>query len=138
MFARSKYSNNLGPSAKLGHVRAGGSPDARRADSITGQAEVFPQKDRRVNPQTGEQSRCQADESILQGLARAPVRKARIPEDSTCHTFRHSFATQVLHHGYDIRSVQELLGHKDVKTMMACTHVLNRVGKGVRRPVDAL
>jgi integron integrase len=99
---------------------------------------VFPANHRWVNGQTGQEGRHHIHESAVQRAVKEAVRKAGIAKHATCHTFRHSFATHLLETGYDIRTIQELLGHTDVKTTMIYTHVLNRGGKGVRSPVDSL
>jgi site-specific recombinase XerD len=78
------------------------------------------------------------DESLVQRAVRDAVMRAGLTKRATCYTFRHSFATHLLESGHDIRTVQELLGHSDVKTTMIYTHVLNRGPAGVRSPVDGL
>lgn len=99
---------------------------------------VFPQETRWRDPKTGAQGRHHTHETIVQRAVKEAVRRSGIPKHIGCHTFRHSFATHLLESGYDIRTIQELLGHSSVSTTMIYTHVLNRGGCGVRSPFDAL
>lgn len=88
--------------------------------------------------ETGELRRFHTSPCTIQRAVKTAVREAGIAKRVTCHTFRHSFATHLLIGGYDIRTVQELLGHRSVRTTMIYTHVLNRGGHGVQSPADAL
>ncbi len=99
---------------------------------------VFPSGNRAVDPRSGVVRRHHVQDQSVQRAVKQAVRDAGLVKPATPHTLRHSFATHLLQSGYDIRTVQELLGHSDVSTTMIYTHVLNRGGRGVQSPLDIL
>ena len=97
---------------------------------------VFPSRQRSIDPRSDKERRHHIGAQSLQRAVKKAVRKSGVDKQASCHTFRHSFATHLLENGYDIRTVQELMGHKDIRTTQIYTHVMNKGANAVRSPLD--
>ncbi len=124
------------PAARTGPAAPGNAVNRSRMPHALAWQYVFPSPEWARDPRTGRRLRHHAYPQTSSRELKHAVREAGIHEHVSAHTLRHSFATHLLEHGADIRTVQQLLGHSNVKTTMICTHVLERGGRGVRSPLD--
>ena len=135
---RAQHDQDLGQGCGWAQLPAAYARKSPRAGVEFGWQFVFPATSFSADPRTGAQGRFHLHPSSVQRAVKRAARSLGLAKRVTCHTLRHSFATHLLEDGYDIRTIQELLGHRSVRTTMIYTHVLNRGGKGIRSPLDSI